>query len=322
MSYALGDGRGISVEVRNHILSIVKEVGFRPNRVAQGLRSGRMNMIGLLLADIANPFYPELASGVVAAAEQRGCLVFVSQIGDGGPKRADAARSLVDRNCDGLIFTSVVSKDAELLAELRKQGTPFVYASRKVDAVPADWVGIDNRAAAREVAELLLEGGRKRIAVLGGPRASSVSADRVRGASYRLARAGQEATPAHLRFGELTRESGRARMRQLLEEMPGTDAVICGNDMIALGALDHCYEHGIAVPRGMAVVGFDDMSFASAGPLQLTTVAVPRQRIGERAVEMLFERIGGYEGDWRAEVLPHQLQIRATASRGQGGARR
>lgn len=319
VSYVLNDNPGVSDDVRRRVLEVVSELAYRPNRTAQGLRRGRMNMIGLLLADIANPFYPELASAIVATSAAHGNQVFLAQVGLGGAMQTDAVRNLVDRGCDGLVFTSVVAHDAELLNELRKERVPFVYANRRVESVPADWVHIDDSSAAYDIANVLLNDGRERVAILGGPAESTVSAARTGGAMKALDGRGLSPLSGQAITGDLTRASGAERMRALLEEGP-VDGVICGNDMIALGVIDVCRERGIAIPDDLAVVGFDDMSFASAGPLQLTTVTVPRQLMGQRAVEMLIERIEGYEGDAREEVLPYEVQVRGTT--GGDGTRR
>ncbi|TDE09298.1 LacI family DNA-binding transcriptional regulator [Jiangella asiatica] len=312
VSYAFNGTPGVSEDVRQRILTVAKDLGFRPNRTAQGLRRGRMNMIGLLLADIANPFYPELSSGVINAASAHGSQVFLAQVGLGGMLQAEAARNLVDRGCDGLVFTSVVDGDTELLRELQAADTPFVYANRRVDAIPADWVHVDDFAASREAAEWVVRSGRLQVAVIGGPSESSVSHDRARGALAALGAAGLSPVDERLIDGELSRDSGRERCAALLDSGAAVDAIVCGNDMIALGVMDVCHARGVLIPEDVAIVGFDDMSFASAGPLQLSTVTVPRQLMGERAVAMLFDRIDGYDGPPREECLPHQLRIRAT----------
>ena len=312
VSYAFNGSPGVSDVIRARILAAAEELGYRPNRSAQGLRRGRMNMIGLLLADIANPFYPEVASGVVSAAERAGSQVFLAQAGLGGAMQAEAARSLVDRNCDGLVFTSIVSSDAALLNELRDQGVPFVYANRRIPEVAADWVGIDDRAASEEAATWLIRTGPRRIAIIGGPTESSVSHERTIGARAALAAAGLEPVAPELIAGELSRPSGAQRAAALFDSGIEVDGIVCGNDMIALGVMDVCHERGIRIPDDVALVGFDDMSFASAGPLQLTTVSSPRQEMGERAVQLLLDRIDGYDGPIREERLPYQLQIRAT----------
>lgn len=311
VSYALNNNPGVSDEVRKRVVEAATKLGYRPNRAAQGLRRGRMNMIGLLLADIANPFYPELASGVVETSAAHGNQVFLTQVGLGGAMQTEAARNLVDRGCDGLIFTSVVADDAQLLSELQDEGVPFVFVNRAVDGVAADWVHIDDFSASRDIARVLLEDDRSSVAIFGGPAASSVSLARTGGAMEAMSERGLSPLREDPVVGELTRASGAARMRALLDQ-GSVDGVICGNDMIALGVLDVCRERGLSVPDDVAIVGFDDMSFASAGPLQLTTVTVPRQLMGERAVEMLMERIDGNDGPAREQVLPYEIQVRGT----------
>lgn len=315
VSYAFNGSPGVSDEIRDKILSVAKELGFRPNRAAQGLRLGRMNVIGLLLADIANPFYAEVAAGVAGKASRSDNQVFLAQVGLGGAMQAEAARTLVDHGCDGLVFTSVVDSDVELLRELQRDQVPYVFVNRRVNGVEADWVHIDDVAASDDACSLLLNSGLRRIAFLGGPNESSASRAREEGALRALTRAGLSPVHPELVGGSLTRESGRERAAQVLDSADSVDpadGILCGNDMIALGVMDVCHARGIRIPDDLSIVGFDDMSFASAGPLQLTTVSVPRQSMGERAAGLLLERVAGYDGPPREVLLSYQLQIRAT----------
>ncbi len=314
VSYAFSGAEGVSDELRARIIAVAHELGFRPNKAAQGLRLGRMNMIGLLLADIANPFYAELASGVVGEAGRAGSQVFLAQVGLGGALQTEAARNLVDHGCDGLIFSSVVDDDRALLAELQQETVPFVFINRRVVGIDVDWVHIDDFAASAEACGLLVHSGRRRIAILGGPPESSASRARAAGAIDALHQARLEPVRPDAIPGELSRESGHERVIDLLDGPEVPDAIVCGNDMIALGAMDVCHARGVRIPEDLSIVGFDDMSFASAGPLQLTTVSVPRQSMGERAAALLMERVGGYDGPPREVCLPHRLQIRATVA--------
>jgi LacI family transcriptional regulator len=149
--------------------------------------------------------------------------------------------------------------------------------------------------------------------VLAGPPNSSASAARASGFQDALRDAG--VTPVNSRHltGEITRASGDARAAALLAEGHGIDAFICGNDVIALGALDACGRAGLRVPEDVALTGFDDMEFSSVGPVQLTTVFVPRERIGRRGVELVLRRVAGDDSPPVEETLPHQLRVRATS---------
>jgi LacI family transcriptional regulator len=326
VSYALTGAPGVSDELRERIRAIANELGYRPSLVAQGLKTGRARSIGLLLADITNPFYTEIAASAVVAAGDEGYEVLISHVGLGeGADEEDAdelgaarlatvARAHIDRYSSGLMLTSLLASDRPLLEELRRTHVPVVQLYRRVPDEPSDWVGIDDHAAAEEVMNHLLATGRRHIAVLGGQRSSSASAARAAGFIDALRAAGlQTANPDRGLWGGISRRSGLERARELFAGDTPIDAVACGNDLIALGVLDACREAGRAVPDDVAVTGIDDMNFASVGPLQLTTVAVPREQIGRRGVQLLLRRIEGHSGGPVEEVLPHQLRLRDTA---------
>lgn len=154
--------------------------------------------------------------------------------------------------------------------------------------------------------------GRRRIALVGGPEASSASAGRMHGYRKALRKAGLAAVNEPDVWGELSRTSGALRARSGLAEHPDTDAFVCGNDVIALGVLDVFSEINKRVAEDIAISGFDHMSFSSAGPLQLSTVTVPRDALGRHAVQRLFCRIEGDTDAPRNDVLPYTMQIRRT----------
>jgi LacI family transcriptional regulator len=287
-------------------------MGFRPSRTARDLRSGTTRTIGLLLADITNPFYAEVAGGVVAAAHDEGYEVSVAHVGVDGTRQAEAAYAQVDRNCSGLIFTGLVAADKPLLDTLRQENIPVVQVYRRVEGEPSDWVGIDDYHAAFEMASHVVATGRRKVAILGGPEASSASTGRLRGYQDALRKAGLTAVNEPDVWGELSRASGALHARTLFAEYPDVDAVLCGNDVIALGVLDVCTEIGKRVPEDMALTGFDDMSFSSAGPLQLSTVTVPRDLMGRRAARRLLQRIAGDNSPPRNDLLPYTIQVRST----------
>ncbi|MEV0733380.1 LacI family DNA-binding transcriptional regulator [Polymorphospora sp. NPDC050346] len=311
VSYALNGQPGVSDELRERIAKVADEMGFRPSRLAVGLRLGHTDTIGLLVPDVANPFYPELASGVIEAAAAEGLQVFVSQVGLDGRDQLRVITALVDSHCEGLLLTAVLPEDASMLKELQTRRIPFGLINRRIEDLPADWVGIDDFAAAKELVAQVVES-RRSVAIFGGPERSSVSAGRTAGALAALREAGLEPLPDG-RAGALTRDSGAERARALFDSRDRVDLVVCGNDVIALGVMDVCYERGLSVPQDVAITGFDDMSFASAGPLRLTSVEVPRQEMGRRAVQTLRRRIAGFDGEAQVVELPYRIRRRSTA---------
>lgn len=314
VSYALNGRPGVSEESRRRVLQVAKQLGFRPNRLARALRHGQTKMLGLLLADIANPFYPEIASAIITEAAAKGYEVFLSHAGLHGQLQRDAVGALLDRQSDGLLFTSVVESDRELLTELLDARVPLVQVVRQVDDLPADFVGIDDRAAGVDIARHVLGAGRCRPVVLGGPPESSASRDRLHGYRDAFSEYGVEIVHPELVEGDLTRESGHARALELLADSSGArpDVLVCGNDMIALGAIDALYEAGLRVPDDVAVVGYDDMSFASSRLIGLTSVEVPRAELGRVAVRVLLQRMERPTALPQKVVLPHRVVVRQT----------
>lgn len=314
VSYALNGRAGVSDETRANILDIAQRVGFRPNQLARALRRGRSHVIGLLLADITNPFYPEIAAGVIRGSADLGHETFVSDLREEQITLQKSVNALLDHQCDGLIFTSLDEAARPILEGLARLGIPFVQLVRHVPGVAADFVGVDDEAVGRAAAQHILERGCRDVAVLGGPQTSSASRGRLVGARQGLESAGVGVGQHRWRECALTYESGYAgAIAVLAANTKPPDAMICGNDVIALGAIDAIIDRGWRVPEDVAVVGCDDMSFSSSRLIQLTTVALPREELGLTAAHLLADRIAEPTLMARRKVLPHKLIVRRTS---------
>ena len=314
-SYVMNERDGVGEQTRAHVLRIAKEVGFRPNRLASGLRTGQSRVLGLVLADITNPFYPDLAGAVIAAAAEAGYEVFLSHCGIDGSLNGDEVRALCDHQAAALIFTSLLVTDGPLIAEVVPAGVPVVQTIRRVPGLAADFVGIDDRAGAREAAMHLVEAGHREVALLTGPRGSSASAERTQGFLEVLIAAGLEPGPERIVECRLTVGAGYEGAEKLLGasgQAPG--AILCGNDLIALGAIDALVDHGLAVPDDVSVVGYDDIWFASSRLVQLTTVRQSRDAIGRAAVALALDRLADGQVQPRNVILPHELVVRRTTA--------
>jgi LacI family transcriptional regulator len=311
VSYVLNNQPGISDERRRQVMRAIEQLGFKPNRLARGLRKGISRVLGVILGDIANPFYTDIAAGVIEASAARDYQVFVSHGGPDGELVRREAWALAEHRCDGIIFTSLTGSERELLRELLDSGVACVQAVRRVRGVRADFVGIDDRAGGRDAAAHLLLLGYRDFGVLAGPQDSSASRARFLGFLQSLREGGVQVPRPRRLECRLTRESGHAGLEELIRRSGGPPrALICGNDMIALGAIDALLERGYRVPEDVAVVGYDDMSFASARQICLTTVHQPRARIGEVAVGLLLDRLANPGLRPRTVILPHRLVVR------------
>ncbi len=313
VSNVMNERGRVGEQSRRRVRRAADAMGFRPDRLARGLRAGRTHVIGLLLGNIANPFYTEIAAGVVDGAARVGYHVFVGHTAADPVLQRNEAQALRDHRCDGLIFTAIVRADRPLLDELLRGGVPIVQVERRLPGLGADYVGIDDRAAGREIAGHLAQLGHRAIAIISGPHSSTASHERYLGMREGIRAAGLPLRRAHMQESELTREGGHAAARRLLAARPLPTAVACGNDMIALGAIDALIDHGLRIPGDIAVAGFDDMPFASSRLINLTTVQQPLQQLGSAAVELLLARLHDPGRAPVRMVLPHRLVVRTSS---------
>ena len=314
VSYALNGRDGVGEATRAHVLAVADELGFRPNRLASALRTGESRVLGLVLADIANPFYPDIAGGVIAAAAAAGYEVFLSHAQLDGQAPGEEVRALCDHQCAALIFTSLMIGDGPLITDVVPAGVPIVQTVRRVPGLAADYVGIDDRAGAHEAAHHLVDLGHRDIAVLTGPSYSSASQERAAGYLEALDAAGLAPPSERIIECRLTLDAGYQATMKLLDGGVPPQGILCGNDLIALGAIDALADRGLSVPHDVSVVGYDDIWFSSSRLVQLTSVRQPREAMGHEAVSLALERLADGAGEPRDVILPHEFVQRRTTA--------
>ncbi|MFN8223978.1 MAG: LacI family DNA-binding transcriptional regulator [Gaiellales bacterium] len=312
VSYALNGRPGVGPELRTRIIELAAEMGYRPNDLAKGLRTGQTRSIGMLVEDLANPFSADLASAILSVAQARGFKVLVSHTRNAGRLEPGDFEALHDSGVEGVILASVVNYgDRELMETVVVRKPPVIQVIRHLPDLAADVVGIDDRAAARQAAMHLLQTGRTDVAVIAGPQWSPTSELRLAGFREALALAGQPLASTKLVVsGYSMAEGGRAAAQLARSDPP--QAILCGNDLIALGAIDALLTLGLRVPEDIAVVGFDDISIAAINSLGLTTIRQPRTEIGEATLATLLRRIDGSSDPPVHVVVPHELIVRTS----------
>ena len=303
VSYALNGRPGVSSETRQRILTMAQLLGHPGPRHVQS----HSQVIGLIVADLANPFYTQIAAGVVDAARAAGYEVFIAHAPDADASIEPLVQAMVDRGVDAVLLTVLRSDSGEAIRALRKSRTPWVQISRRMAAVPADFVGIDDASAATTMMHHVLDHGYASIATIVGPRTSSASASREDAFVEAALRRG--VTVQDRLSVAVTEEGGRAAVRRLLTRGPLPRALVCGSDAIALGVLSELASRGIPVPSAVAVTGFDGLPEALSPLIPLTTVIQPRRRMGERAVALVLERLQGSGGAIESVILDYELRI-------------
>ncbi|KIL41999.1 hypothetical protein SD70_03830 [Gordoniibacillus kamchatkensis] len=315
VSYVLNDTRYVSPDKKERVLRAIRELNYVPNAVARGLRVRESKTISLIVSDITNPFYPDVAKACEDYAREFGYTVNMVNTGDDPQRLAGALEQLRKGKVDGAIVTTAMEADRELLRQLMEEGYPIVVAHRPLERFAGDMVVSDNYRGGVLAANHLLGLGHTRIALMTGVPGSTVSLLREQGYEDAMREAGVEVRPEWLISGEAKYAPSFQATRALLQ-LPQDirpTAVINISDIGALGILDAAYDLGVEVPGELAVVGFDDLFIAASRCVQLTTVKIPRYEIGRTATELLLKRIAGGKPE-RSELLtlPVELVVRRT----------
>lgn len=312
VSYVMNGRPGVSAEMRERILAIAQDLGHTSSSRADQLRSQRTRVVGLVLTDIANPFYTEVAAGVIDAARARGYEVFLAHTQEQAETLAGVIDAMVARQVDGVVLTVLHPDDGEVIRSLRGAHIPFVQLSRRIPQLEADFVGIDDRAAAAELMTHVLDHGYDDVTMIAGPRNSSASAARAEGFMSTAQARGVSLTGARRISTYLTEDGGHRAVTRILTSGPPPRALVCGSDAIAAGAVGALRAHGLSVPEDVAVTGFDGLFPATSPLAELTTVSQPRREMAEIALEMLVRRIDGSGKAHQTNIRSHELRIGTT----------
>jgi DNA-binding LacI/PurR family transcriptional regulator len=298
----------VSTDTRTRILHVADEVGYRPNRAARGLITGKTANIGLIVPDLGNPFFPAVLKGAQARALQADHAVFLADTDEDPDLEVNLILAMA-KQVDGIVLCSSRMSDRQLKGVLST--TSLTFVNRKVSGSPT--VLIDSADGMRQAVEHLAALGHRRVAYLNGPRTSWSNRERRRGMRVAARAAGVELVelgPFAPRF-----EAGMQAADLVLAA--DVTAVLAYNDLIALGVLNRLADRGVAVPAELSVVGFDDIPFAAMCTPALTTVSTPKELTGRTAVELLLDWLDkkslGHTGGTQ-RTLGTQLIVRSSTA--------
>jgi LacI family transcriptional regulator len=310
VSYVLNHSGPVGAARRARVLDAVRVLNYTPNESARSLKRRSALTIGLVIPDLANQFFALVTEGVERAASERGVLVVLC-----APEATDQpvshhAQLLRSQRLDGIIYLSGIGTSPRLILELARSG-PVVLVDERIPGFDLPAVVSDGRRGARQVAEHVLERDHRRIAIIGGPQALWTAEQRLAGYREALAAAGIEPDGVPVLIGDYRQISGAQLAARVLDAPPAQrpTALLCANDLMAIGAIEHCRSAGIRVPEDVSVVGFDDVPVASLITPKLTTVRQLARDMGYEAATALFEQLGGGEEHER-EPFATELMIR------------
>ncbi|MWB99845.1 LacI family DNA-binding transcriptional regulator [Agromyces seonyuensis] len=309
VSNVINDYPHIRPETRARVEAAIAETGYRPNRAARTLRSGRTGLISLIIPELKNVYFAELADDVLTVAAEYGLAVLIEQIrgGSGPAGELAAVEAALRRGVDGALYSVLDLRDEDA-ASLQDAPVPLVLLGERIFGGPADHVTMQNVDAARAATEHLIARGATRIAALGSHEGEVVGSAGLRLRGYReaLEAAGLEFDPRLVPpGGTWFRSDGARLMTEVLETGAPFDAVFGFNDAVAIGAMRVLQEAGRRVPDDVLVIGFDDLDETRYTQPALTTIDPGRRRIAETAVKFLVERIAA-EGPGGA---PREIEV-------------
>ncbi|MEW5869926.1 MAG: LacI family DNA-binding transcriptional regulator [Chloroflexota bacterium] len=313
VSRVINNSPRVSEEARRKVLEIIQQTNFQPNIAARSLASGSTRILGLVIPTaVANlfidPYFPLLIQGITAACNVRNYSIML-WLADIEYERRMIRQILYSGLVDGVVLASMSMNDP-LLEALLEANRPFVVQGRDLQHEGVAYVDVDNLESSRHATLHLARLGRRRIAHITGPLNTAVGQDRRQGYESALQQSGLPYNPNLISEGDFTYEGGYQAMLRLLPHEP--DSVFIASDTMAQGALRAIIETGRSVPEDIALVGFDDMPFASHMIPPLTTVRQPVQRMGSVAAETLIELIENPVAKPRGIRLPTELVIRAS----------
>lgn len=312
VSRSLSAPEQVAEATRNHVQATAHKMGYRPNRNARSLVTGRSGSIGLVVPDLENPYFGSICKGVQARARAAGYAVFIADTNEDPTVEAEIVRSLI-KQVDGVILCSARGTDAEI-GKLARQ-TPVVLANRFLLGIPS--ITFDNGGGMRMVLRHLLALGHRRIAYAGGPLRSWSNAQRVK------AFVADEPDVDLVDLGNFPPVFSGGVQAGDLAIASGATAVVAYNDIMALGLIDRLRQRGLTAPYDMSVTGFDNVAVSTFVWPNLTTVDLPRVQMGHMSVDTLLEMVLGSTAEPRPLIeLPVELVVRQSSGVVTTGAER
>ncbi len=310
VSRALSGHPDVNEKTRERIKQIAEELNYIPDPSARGLKGKSTKMIGLVVPDISNPFFAELALGVESLANESGYSIFLCNTNWEYEREKHYISVLNAKRVDGIIISSVI----ENADHHKKSPVPLVYATEGPKQNGVYYIGIDNECGALIAVEYLIKLGHKNIVYIGGSEKTSTNRERYKGYKKAMSKYCFTADANIKIFDSFSLESGYKAAMEILIGKSIPTAVFAVNDIVGLGVIQAIEEFGLKVPGDISVIGFDDISFSSLHRIKLTTVNQPKFEMGRMCTRLLLKLVNGQEVSERKNILKPDLIIRETCS--------
>jgi len=314
VSRALNNKDDINPSTKKRILKIVKQMGYTPNALARGLKIKKTGTIGVVIADISDPFFAPIVKGIEKIARKEGYHLILCDTDEDYQIEREALRTLIEKRVDGFLITPAQTNFEDII-ELKKRRLPFVLLGRhfNFELLETDYVATDDIKGAFWATSYLIKKGHRRILFINGPSYISSAKERLAGYKRALLEAGVEINESLIREGGIKMEDGYRIMKEELERGFCFTAVFAYSDFVALGVMKALKEAHLKIPRDVAVVGYDDVDVDSFLEVPLTTVRIPKYQLGMEGFKLLKKKMTGENDFPQRVILPTELVIRKSA---------
>jgi len=318
VSRVLNHPEHVAEKTREHVLSLIEEMGYKPNWFARGLNSNRTYTIGLMIPNLLNPAYVEMAKGVEEIASKRGYTTLLCVTVGDPQKERKHVQTLMDRRVDGMLLVSSALEDDDIF-RIKERGISIVLVGENKGNSKEPTVRIDCGEAAANAARHLLSCGYREIAMVYGKSPETENQNKICGFQRALQEASVAIPEEYLVCEKNTIEGGAAAARKLFELSSPPRAIFTSSDLLALGVMEAARETGRSIPKDLALVGFDNIRIAELMEPRLSTVAKPLRRMGIYGTKLLFNVMENIDdaSKKREIVLKSKLKIRKSCGGGE-----
>ncbi|MFE0625861.1 LacI family DNA-binding transcriptional regulator [Streptomyces sp. NPDC058864] len=320
VSRVLNDHPAVRPDTRTRVLEAVADLGYRPNAVARSLRTDQTRTLGLVISDVLNPFFTELARSVEDEARALGYSVIIGNADERPEQQDHHIRTLLDRRIDGLLV-SPTDGGSPLILDAVRSGTPMVFVDRWIPGIGNDVpvVRTDGCDAVRDLVAHLHGLGHRRLAIIAGPAATTTGRERVRAFREALAAFGLPLPDEYIGQGDFQADSGRRAVARFLDLPVPPDVVFAADNLMALGAMDEIRARGLRVPDDIALAAFDDIPWFLHTDPPITAIAQPTGELGRAAVRSLIDRVEGRPAP--SVTVSARLVVRRSCGASEGSPR-
>jgi LacI family transcriptional regulator len=314
VSRVLNGATDVGQDFRDRVLSAVADLGYRPSGPARSLRTRATAVFGIIITDITNPFFTAMVRGAEDAALRGGYSVILANTDENLDKERRYLEVAAAEQVAGVILAPASSTQTRI-DSLTERNIPVVTVDRRLRGAGLDSVTVNNFRAARDATAHLLKGGCTRVAMIAGLSRTTTGLRRLAGYKAALREVGLPVDPSLIARADFRVDGGYQAARGLLRRPDPPDGLFVANNLMTVGALEALAAEGVDIPREIAIVGFDDTSWSTALRPALTAVSQPTYEMGQRAAELLIDRVGGAALQPRDITLHARLIVRGSSIR-------